>query len=171
MSSSNLLKEPLKSFRDKYFYFMNADLRDLYQEVILDHGRKPRNFREMRVATGLANGANPLCGDECTVYTSVKDDLLQDLSFQGKGCAISQASASLMTQILKGKSVENAEHLFELMQKMVRDEATDSEVIELGKLTVLAGVKNFPSRVKCATLPWHTLMAALENKPEPVTTE
>ncbi len=150
---------------------MNADLRDLYQEVILDHSRKPRNFKPMSGATGFAKGANPLCGDECTIFTSVKDDLLQDLTFLGKGCAISQASASLMTQILKGKSRQTAEHLFNLMKKMVRDEATVSEIEELGKLTVLAGVKNFPSRVKCATLPWHTLMAALEHKSEPVTTE
>lgn len=150
---------------------MNPELRDLYQDLILDHGKKPRNFREMPLATGHAEGFNPLCGDKCTVYTSTSNDHLQDVSFLGKGCAISQASASLMTQIAKGKSRADIQHLFNLVQKMVRDTASDTELAELGKLAALAGVKDFPSRIKCATLPWHTLIAALNHVPTPVSTE
>lgn len=150
---------------------MNAELRDLYQDLILDHGKKPRNFREMPDATAHAEGYNPLCGDQCTVYTKNIENHLQDVSFQGKGCAISQASASLMTQVSAGKSREQIQHLFELVQKMIKDTATEHDLEELGKLAVFSGVKEFPSRVKCATLPWHTLIAALNNEQTPVTTE
>jgi nitrogen fixation NifU-like protein len=150
---------------------MNAELRDLYQDLILDHGKKPRNFREMPEATGHAEGFNPLCGDHCTVYAKTVNDELQDVSFLGKGCAISQASASLMTQASKGKSRADVQHMFDLVQKMVKDTATEADLSELGKLVVLAGVKEFPSRVKCATLPWHTLIAALNNEQTPVSTE
>lgn len=150
---------------------MNAELRDLYQDLILDHGKKPRNFRVIPNAGGSADGHNPLCGDRCTVFTNTENDIVTDVSFQGKGCAISQASASLMTQAIKGKNRSQVEHLFNLIQKMVKDEATDDELSELGKIGALAGVKEFPSRVKCATLAWHTLMAALKHQNEKVTTE
>lgn len=150
---------------------MNADLRDLYQDLILDHGKKPRNFHTMPDAQVHAEGFNPLCGDKCTVYANLTDGTLTDVSFQGKGCAISQASASLMTQIVKDKPRAEIQHYFEIFQKMVKDTATPAEIEELGKLAALAGVKEFPSRVKCATLPWHTLIAALDQKPEIISTE
>lgn len=150
---------------------MDTDLRDLYQEVILDHGKNPRNYKELPGANAQAEGNNPLCGDKCTVYASVENEQIADIAFQGKGCAISQASASLMTQAIKGQSTAQAQHMFDLLQKMVKDQATPAELDELGKLAVLAGVKEFPMRVKCATLPWHTLLAAIHNQKEPVTTE
>lgn len=150
---------------------MNQDIRELYQELILDHGRKPRNFRTIENNASTADGYNPLCGDRCTVYTRVEDGNVTDIAFQGKGCAISQASASLMTQAVKGLTTDQASHLFEIFQRMIKDNVSDSELEELGKLAALAGVKEFPSRVKCASLPWHTLMAALNNTSEPVTTE
>lgn len=150
---------------------MQSELKDLYQDLILDHGRNPRNFREITNARGHADGYNPLCGDQVTVFADFDSDKIKDLAFKGKGCAISQASASLMTQVLKDQPRERAQRLFELVQKMVKDEATDADLSELGKLAALAGVKEFPSRVKCATLPWHTLIAALNNATKPVSTE
>ncbi len=150
---------------------MQSELKDLYQDLILDHGRHPRNFREIADATGHAEGYNPLCGDKVTVFASFDQDKIDDVAFQGKGCAISQASASLMTQVIKGQPRARAQQLFELVQKMVKDDATTEDLTELGKLAALAGVKDFPSRVKCATLPWHTLLAALNKAHDPVSTE
>ncbi|MGD2154231.1 MAG: SUF system NifU family Fe-S cluster assembly protein [Gemmatimonadales bacterium] len=149
-----------------------SDLRELYQQVIIDHSRNPRNYRELEHPSHSAEGYNPLCGDQITVYLVVEGDRVTDVSFKGSGCAISKASASLMTAAVKGKTVAEAEALFARFRKMVTSEH-DAEVDEemLGKLTVLSGVREFPVRVKCATLAWHTLHAALEGKGEPVSTE
>ncbi|QKT04438.1 SUF system NifU family Fe-S cluster assembly protein [Ectothiorhodospiraceae bacterium 2226] len=147
-----------------------SDLRDLYQEVIFDHNRNPRNFGPLEGYTHKADGFNPLCGDKLTVYLKVGEDgAITDVSFQGAGCAISMASASLMTEALKGKPVEVAEQLFQGFHGLIMDKPVAGA--ELGKLMVLEGVKEFPSRVKCATLSWHTMHAALEQKGEAVTTE
>jgi len=145
-----------------------SDLRDLYQEVILDHNRRPRNFGPLPAANRQAEGHNPLCGDRVTVYLDVEGDRIQGVSFEGAGCAISTASASLMTEALKGLSVEEARTLFHAFHVLVTqgDEGED-----LGKLAVFTGVREYPMRVKCATLAWHTLMAALDAKDQPVTTE
>jgi nitrogen fixation NifU-like protein len=146
-----------------------SGLRDLYQEVILDHNKKPRNFRSIDPCSHHADGYNPLCGDKVTVFLDVKDDVIQDVAFQGSGCAISTASASLMTEALKGKPVADVEPLFETFHDAVTGAAEPSA--ELGKLSILAGVRDYPSRVKCATLAWHALRAALENLNEPISTE
>jgi len=149
-----------------------SELRDLYQEVILDHHRKPRNFRKLASPTQAAEGYNPLCGDRVTVEVALDGDVIRDIGFQGSGCAISRASASLMTDDLKGKDVAEAEAIFARFRAMVMDGAGREEApAELGKLGVLAGVREFPSRIKCATLPWHTLHAALAGRTEPVSTE
>jgi nitrogen fixation NifU-like protein len=149
-----------------------SDLRELYQQVIIDHSRKPRNYKELEHPSHSAAGYNPLCGDQITVYLVVEGDRVTDISFKGSGCAISKASASLMTTAVKGKTVSEAEELFARFREMVTS-AYDAEVDEatLGKLTVLSGVREFPVRVKCATLAWHTLHSALQGKGEPVTTE
>jgi len=139
----------------------NADLRDLYQEVIMDHNKKPRNFREMADANHLAHGNNPLCGDALVVFLKLNGDVIEDVSFQGSGCAISVSSASMMTEALKGKTLAEAETLYELVHKQMTGEEIDSS--SLGKLAVLSGVKEFPARVKCATLSWHTLHAAMDS--------
>jgi nitrogen fixation NifU-like protein len=149
-----------------------SDLRDLYQELILDHNRHPRNFREIAGANRKSEGFNPLCGDRLTLFLQVDRDVIRDISFVGAGCAISKASASLLTESVKGKTIEQAEALFDRVHHMVTlspDAAEDFS--DLGKLAVLAGVREFPVRVKCASLAWHTLHAALEAKPEPVSTE
>jgi nitrogen fixation NifU-like protein len=149
-----------------------SDLRELYQEVILDHSRQPRNFRRPDHANREAKGDNPLCGDKVTVFLTIEDGKVRDVGFQGRGCAISRASASLMTEIVKGKSEAEARALFESFH----DEMTGKSAChgaaagELDKLTVLSGVREYPMRVKCATLSWHTLMAAL-NKAQTVSTE
>jgi len=149
-----------------------SDLRDLYQEVILDHNRRPRNFQKLDGANRMAEGYNPLCGDQLTVYLRLEDGVIKDISFQGSGCAISKASASMMTASLKGKSKADAEALFETFHKMVTaDLSVTFDPLEVGKLAAFSGVREFPVRVKCATLPWHTLHAALEGKGEPVSTE
>jgi nitrogen fixation NifU-like protein len=148
---------------------MSAELQELYQEVILDHNRSPRNFRVLQRGKS-AEGFNPLCGDRVTVFLLVDDGVITDVSFQGSGCAISKASASLMTESVKGKTVADAEALFDRFQQMVTG-APDAPLDRLGKLTVLAGVRQFPIRVKCASLPWHTLRAALDSSQEVVTTE
>ena len=148
---------------------MNTDLQELYQEVILDHNRRPRNFRAMEEGR-KAEGYNPLCGDRITVYLKVDDGVIRDASFQGAGCAISKASASLMTDSVKGKTVAGAKALFERFQQMVTTSA-ETSFDDLGKLTVLAGVRQFPVRVKCASLAWHTLRAAAEARDEVVSTE
>jgi nitrogen fixation protein NifU and related proteins len=148
------------------------ELRDLYQEVILDHKKRPRNFRPMEDADFQAEGHNPLCGDQVTIFLKVREGVIEDISFQGEGCAISMASASLMTETLRGKSPHEAEGLFGKFHDLVTDEVADKEAgASLGKLEALVGVKAFPARVKCATLAWHTLHAALEHKEKIVTTE
>jgi len=144
-------------------------LRDLYQEVILDHNRHPRNFRALADANRKAEGHNPLCGDRVQIFLHVEDDRVQGISFQGSGCAISTASASLMTEALKGKSVADAHALFKSFHELLTHGSDNIE--PLGKLAVLGGVREFPIRVKCATLAWHTLEAALAQKDHPVSTE
>jgi nitrogen fixation NifU-like protein len=148
-----------------------SELNDLYQEVILDHNKNPRNFREIETATQTADGNNPLCGDALRVYVEVEDDKVKDVAFKGSGCAISKASASMMTQTVKGKTREEAEVLFGEFQRMVTGEL-DAETDEnnLGRLKIFAGVLEFPARVKCASLSWHTLHAALSGE-EVVSTE
>ena len=148
---------------------MNSELRDLYQEVIVDHSKRPRNFRKLEGTVRSAEGFNPLCGDKVTVYVSLEDGVLRDVAFQGSGCAISTASASVMTEVLKGKSATEAEKLFEIFHALVTRGASASA--DLGKLAVFAGVNEFPSRVKCAVLAWHTLRAALKGEHQPVSTE
>jgi nitrogen fixation protein NifU and related proteins len=143
---------------------MKADLRELYQETILDHSKKPRNFREMPEATGHAQGFNPLCGDKATVFVRLEDGIVRDVSFKGAGCSISTASASMMTESLKGKSREEVEKLFERFHALLTSDpsrAGENAAPELGKLAAFSGVCEFPVRVKCASLPWHTLKAAL----------
>ena len=148
------------------------DLQDLYQQVILDHGRKPRNFRALKEADSSADGYNPLCGDQVTVFCKLADGKIGDISFQGKGCAICTASASLMTQSIKDKSLEEATAIFEAFHTLVaEDHPENADAQTLGKLEVFSGVRKYPIRVKCATLPWHTLNAALNKKSEPVSTE
>jgi len=148
-----------------------SELSELYQQVILDHNKKPRNFHKLEHASHSAEGYNPLCGDQLTVYITVADGEVKEVGFEGSGCAISKASASMMTQAVKGKSKQQAETLFKEFHSMVTGEL-DEEAQEnsLGNLKIFAGVREFPVRVKCATLPWHTLHAAL-NKQEQVTTE
>ena len=148
-----------------------SDLRDLYQDVILEHSKAPRNFREMPAANHKAEGFNPLCGDHFTVYLDLDGDSIRDITFQGSGCAISKASASMMTQSLKGKTKAEAEKLFGQFRGMVTGHAEPGAENEIGKLTVFSGVSEFPVRVKCATLAWHTLQAALEGKQDPISTE
>ncbi|MGH9572184.1 MAG: Fe-S cluster assembly sulfur transfer protein SufU [Candidatus Acidiferrales bacterium] len=149
-----------------------AELRDLYQEVILEHSKAPRNFKKLANANHRAEGFNPLCGDRFTVYLELDGDKVRDVSFEGSGCAISKASASMMTQSVKGKTIPEAEQLFEHFHKFVTTQNhTEGDSAEMGKLAVFSGVAEFPARVKCATLAWHTLQAALEDKQEPVTTE
>jgi nitrogen fixation protein NifU and related proteins len=148
-----------------------ADLDDLYQEVILDHNKSPRNFRVMSEANRKAEGYNPLCGDHVTVYLRLEDGLIQDISFQGSGCAISKASASMMTAELKGKNESAAHELFENVHKMLTGEGGAEEADRMGKLAILSGVCKFPARVKCASLAWHTVNAALAGDARPATTE
>ena len=149
-----------------------AGLRELYQEVILDHNRKPRNFRRLGAPTAAAEGYNPLCGDRISVELEVEGDTLRDIAFQGSGCAISKASASMMTAALKGKTVGEAAEAVEQFRAMLTEERPPADASALpGRLAVLAGVRECPIRIKCATLPWHTLRAALQGRAEPVTTE
>ena len=148
-----------------------SELSELYQQVILDHNKKPRNFRKLDTANHSAEGYNPLCGDHLTVYMDLENDLVKDVGFEGSGCAISKASASMMTQAVKGKSKEEVETLFKEFHLMVTgelDEETEGD--SLGNLKIFAGVREFPVRVKCATLPWHTMHAAL-NKQDQISTE
>jgi len=149
-----------------------SDLRDLYQDVILEHSKAPRNFKTLPQADHKAEGFNPLCGDRFTIYVTLEGDAIKDVSFQGAGCAISKASASMMTQSVKGKTLAEAEKIFARFHDMVTGHKPSSEEeTELGKLTVFSGVSEFPVRVKCATLAWHTLHAAIEGKQESITTE
>ncbi len=159
---------------------MSAELQELYQEVILDHNRRPRNFRVLEGGR-TAEGFNPLCGDHLTVYVKVEDGVIADVSFQGSGCAISKASASLMTESVKGKNISDVARLFERFQQTItappdapveeRREGVPGDRVRLGKLEALAGVRQFPIRVKCASLAWHTLRAALDLRGEVVSTE
>ncbi len=146
------------------------DLKDLYRDVIVDHNRNPRNFRPMADADRRAEGFNPLCGDRLALYVKLDGDRIGDVSFQGSGCAISVASASLLTESVRGRTVAEAEQLFERMHSLLtRDGEVDSD--SLGKLAALSGVREFPARVKCASLCWHTLDSALHREAEPVSTE
>ena len=145
------------------------ELRDLYQEVILEHSKKPRNYGVLESANHKAEGYNPLCGDHYTIFVNVKDGAIAEIGFQGAGCAISKASASMMTQALKGKSAEEAEALFNRFHDLVTGHGGSTD--EVGKLAVFAGVSEYPLRVKCATLAWHALRAALKGEQEAVSTE
>ncbi len=148
-----------------------SDLRDLYQELILDHNRRPRNLGRLADANHHAEGFNPLCGDRLTVYLKLVDGVIEGVSFEGTGCAISTASASLMTEALKGKTEQDARSLFEGVRALLTADDREHAAVPLGKLEVLAGVREFPVRVKCATLAWHTLNAALHDETRPVSTE
>ena len=141
-----------------------SDLRELYQQVILDHNKNPRNFKELPSATKKVEGYNPLCGDHYTIYLDFEGDQIRDVGFTGSGCAISKSSASVMTQSIKGKSKEEAERLFDVFHKLVTGEPGDTSSVELGRLAAFSGVSEFPARVKCATLAWHTMRGALEGK-------
>ena len=148
-----------------------TDLQDLYQELILDHGRRPRNFKALEGATRSAEGYNPLCGDKVKVYVKMDGDIVRDVSFEGAGCAISTASASIMTETLKGKTRAQAEQLFQTFHDLVTGQKAQLDSPDLGKLAVFSGVSEFPIRVKCATLSWHTLRAALDGEDEVISTE
>jgi len=150
---------------------MFEDLRDLYQEVIFDHNRNPRNFRVIENADRQVEGFNPLCGDRLTLFLTVKGDVIEDASFQGSGCAISTASVSLMTEIIKGKTEAEALQLFETFHQMTTGKKEEIQLEVVGKLAVLAGVREYPARVKCATLAWHTLDAAIKNEADSISTE
>lgn len=152
---------------------MNDELRELYQDVIIEHSKRPRNFRALDVPARSARGFNPLCGDAITVYVATDGETLRSVSFEGQGCAISTAAASVMTEALAGKTRTEAETLFRAYQDLVtgRIEGGDPRAGGLGKLAVFAGVSEFPMRVKCATLCWHTARAALDGREEPVSTE
>jgi nitrogen fixation protein NifU and related proteins len=142
-----------------------SELSELYQQVILDHNKKPRNFRKLETANHLAEGFNPLCGDQLTVYLNLEDDAVKEISFEGSGCAISKAAASMMTQALKGKTKQQAEQLFSEFHGMVTGELDEETTANsLGNLKIFSGVREFPVRVKCASLPWHTMHAALNNQ-------
>ena len=149
-----------------------SELRELYQSVILDHNKRPRNFHQPEGANRSADGFNPLCGDKITVYLELEDDVVKDVGFSGSGCAISTASASLMTQSIKGKSVDDVRQLFDGFHELVVGDSGEAADLEkLGKLAVFSGVREFPVRVKCATLAWHTMKSALEGTGEVVKTE
>jgi nitrogen fixation protein NifU and related proteins len=149
-----------------------SDLQDLYQDVILEHSKAPRNFRKLATANCEAEGFNPLCGDHFTIYLDIEGDAIQDISFEGSGCAISKASASMMTQSLKGKTKLEAEKVFEEFRRLVGGQSpVGGNEDDLGKLAVFSGVSKFPVRVKCATLAWHAMHAALNKEREPVSTE
>ena len=152
---------------------MTTELSDLYQEVILEHSKAPRNFRRPASANHEAEGYNPLCGDRCTVYIDMAGDKINEIGFQGSGCAISRASASMMTQMVKGKSKAEAVKLFEQFHSLVTGKGAAADSGDLDKMAVFGGVSKFPARVKCATLAWHTLQSALEDekKQQPVSTE
>ncbi|MBM4201943.1 MAG: SUF system NifU family Fe-S cluster assembly protein [Gammaproteobacteria bacterium] len=150
---------------------MLDQIRDLYQEVVFDHNRNPRNFRIIDDATRKIDGFNPLCGDRITLYLKLHDGVIEDVSFQGKGCAISTASASIMTEVVRGMTEQQAHALFETFHRITTGQDDEVQLEELGKLAVLAGVRAYPARVKCATLAWHSLEAALAEGETTVTTE
>ncbi len=148
-----------------------SDLNELYQEILLEHNSKPRNFRKLDPANHTADGFNPLCGDRISLYLQVEDGVIIDVGFQGTGCAISRASASMMTQSIKGQSLESAEQVFEQFHKMLTEPGAELDYDQLGDLETLAGVAEFPTRIKCAVLAWHTLRAAMAGDGDGVTTE
>jgi nitrogen fixation NifU-like protein len=148
-----------------------AELGDLYQDIILEHSKRPRNYRTLEAANRKAEGFNPLCGDHFTVYLEIGDGQIRDISFQGSGCAISKASASMMTQAVKGKRTEEAEELFQKFHHVVTGKNGSEAHDDLGKLEAFAGVSEYPVRVKCATLAWHALRAALQGEQHAVSTE
>ena len=148
-----------------------SDLRDLYQQIILDHNRNPRNYKELPDATKRVDGYNPLCGDHYTVFVNLDGDVIKEVTFTGNGCAISKSSASVMTTAVKGKRTEEAEKLFDTFHKLVTGEPAGLSEAELGRLAAFSGVSEFPARVKCAMLPWHTMHSALQGEQEVVTTE
>lgn len=148
-----------------------SDLRELYQQVILDHNKNPRNFREMADATSRVEGYNPLCGDHYTIFVKTDGDTIAEVSFTGSGCAISKASASVMSSTVKGRTKEEAERLFDTFHRLVTGETTGISATDLGRLAAFSGVSEFPARVKCATLAWHTLRTAMAGGDEKVTTE
>jgi len=148
-----------------------SELDELYQEIVMDHNRKPRNFRRLDGANHMADGFNPFCGDEVKLFLIIENETVKDVSFQGSGCAISRASVSMMTDAIKGKTVEETEHLFDLFQGLLTSgEEETIDTSSLGDLEVLAGVSEFPTRVKCATLSWHTLRGAIRGE-EKISTE
>ena len=150
---------------------MISDLRELYQQVILDHNKNPRNFREIVNPTARVEGYNPLCGDHYTLFLQLDGDTIKDISFTGSGCAISKASASVMSSTVKGKSRDEADRIFETFHKLVTGDTSVLEGADLGRLAAFSGVSEFPARVKCATLAWHTLRTALAGQKDTVTTE
>jgi nitrogen fixation NifU-like protein len=151
---------------------MNDELQDLYQELILDHNARPHNFGALPSSTHYAHGLNPLCGDDIHVYLEMRDGHVNEAKFQGHGCAISKASASIMTDTLKGKDVAQVLALFDVFHRLVTgEEVSSTERAELGKVAAFSGVKEFPARVKCASLAWHTMKAALNRTQDPISTE
>ena len=148
-----------------------SDLRDLYQQIILDHNRNPRNYRELPDATKRVEGYNPLCGDHYTVFVNLDGDVIKEVTFTGNGCAISKSSASVMTTAVKGKRTEEAEKLFDTFHRLVTGEPAGLSEAELGRLAAFSGVSEFPARVKCAMLAWHTMHSAVQGEQEVVTTE
>ncbi|HUP47553.1 MAG TPA: SUF system NifU family Fe-S cluster assembly protein [Thermoanaerobaculia bacterium] len=148
-----------------------SDLRELYQQVILDHNRNPRNYKELPDATRRVEGFNPLCGDHYTIFLNLDGDVIREVTFIGSGCAISKASASVMSSTVKGKSTEEANRLFETFHSLVTGDTGAVDAADLGRLAAFSGVSEFPARVKCATLAWHTLRTALDGRQETVTTE
>lgn len=148
-----------------------SDLRELYQQVILDHNRSPRNYKELQEATATVEGYNPLCGDHYTIYLQLDGDVIRDVGFTGSGCAISKASASVMSSTVKGKTSAEADQLFDKFHKLVTGNAGELDAADLGRLAAFSGVSEFPARVKCATLAWHTLRSALHGEGQTVSTE
>ncbi len=148
-----------------------SDLSELYQEILLEHNSKPRNFRKLDQATQSAEGYNPLCGDRITLYLSLEDGVIADVAFQGSGCAISRASASMLTQSIKGQTVAKAQEIFEAFHQMLTEPGAELDYDVLGDLETLSGVVAFPTRIKCAVLAWHTMQAALDGQTEAVSTE
>ncbi len=148
-----------------------SNLHELYQEILLEHNNKPRNYRKIEDANRQADGYNPLCGDQITLYLKLEDDVIADVAFQGVGCAISRASASMLTQSIKGETLAKAEEIFDGFHALITDPDADVDYDLLGDLEMLSGVSAFPTRIKCAVLAWHTLNAAIEGKGDSVTTE
>jgi len=148
-----------------------SDLRELYQQVILDHNKSPRNFKKLESANRTAEGYNPLCGDHYTLFVEMDGEVIRDLGFQGSGCAISKASASIMSSTLKGKTKGEAESLFDQFHRMVMGEIDSAEAEKMGRLAAFSGVSDFPTRIKCASLAWHTMNSILEGSESVVTTE